>query len=508
MVKLWNKLVNIFFIPLVVISLMGSISLLLGQITSASTVTIIILNVIWISGVIIYLLHEQYKKIGDIILKCLKRHVKIIKLILIILLVLWQLYLIVTISGKSEWDPGNILLAAMRKKGQFPHYFSYYPNTLFLLFYEHFIWIIFGKPNIVAFTMLINVVNLIIFDLSLVLLYKFVNHKLGRLTANVTIFLSCCLIGITPWYCIPYSDILSFSFCIFSIIVLEKLFVTNKLEYASLSGLLLLISYLIKPSLAIVYIAFVILYFGSGHIVKEKFVNIFAIALIFVAGTALFNCYKINNNLVKLDTQKSFSMYHYADIGIYGNGGYNTKDFYRDADIKSANQRKKLDIEVWKQRYSKRGFIGYERFLINKQVTNTHDVSFGWGKEGGFLTSYSKHNGFSKIAFSLFAKNGSARKYNNTVLALGEIIWVFVFLGLCVNFVGTSYFVLFLKYSLVGFFVFLLIFEGGRSRYIIQFLPLIFVLSSLGWAKLIKHVSDDITFLDKNYVKTGNIIEK
>lgn len=37
-----------------------------------------------------------------------------------------------------------------------------------------------------------------------------------------------------------------------------------------------------------------------------------------------------------------------------------------------------------------------------------------------------------------------------------------------------------LKYTVIGFFVFLLLFEGGRSRYIIQFLPFLLILSSIG----------------------------
>lgn len=37
-----------------------------------------------------------------------------------------------------------------------------------------------------------------------------------------------------------------------------------------------------------------------------------------------------------------------------------------------------------------------------------------------------------------------------------------------------------IKLTILGGFIFLLLFEGGRSRYLIQFLPYLITLSSLG----------------------------
>ena len=43
---------------------------------------------------------------------------------------------------------------------------------------------------------------------------------------------------------------------------------------------------------------------------------------------------------------------------------------------------------------------------------------------------------------------------------------------------------IFIKLGIVGFSLFLLIFEGGRSRYLIQFLPLMFMGAAAGWHKI------------------------
>lgn len=41
-----------------------------------------------------------------------------------------------------------------------------------------------------------------------------------------------------------------------------------------------------------------------------------------------------------------------------------------------------------------------------------------------------------------------------------------------------------LKYTVLGGMAFLLILEGGRSRYLIQFLPYIIMLSAYGWSHI------------------------
>jgi len=67
-----------------------------------------------------------------------------------------------------------------------------------------------------------------------------------------------------------------------------------------------------------------------------------------------------------------------------------------------------------------------------------------------------------------------------------QIIWVVALLFIFLASIGDSVETLqLLKYTIVGGFVFLLLFEGGRSRYLIQFLPYLFTLAGVGLNKLI-----------------------
>jgi len=73
-----------------------------------------------------------------------------------------------------------------------------------------------------------------------------------------------------------------------------------------------------------------------------------------------------------------------------------------------------------------------------------------------------------------------------------QIIWVVALIFMLFSTIGDSGETLqFLKYTIVGGFVFLLLFEGGRSRYLIQFLPYLFTLSGLGIDKFISKYKNE-----------------
>ncbi|MCH5380478.1 hypothetical protein [Limosilactobacillus reuteri] len=168
--------------------------------------------------------------------------------------VLWQLYLVLALSGFNIWDPGIIIYKAMKKPIWVKDYFSYNPNTLFLMFYEHWVWIAFNKPSIQHLTIILNLINLSIFDFSLVVLYKMLKEKISKIVLGFSVL----LMGITPWYCIPYSDILAFALSVFTLYLLLSLHNKKSISRLIEIGSIFTIDYLVKPSLVIVFIAYFI----------------------------------------------------------------------------------------------------------------------------------------------------------------------------------------------------------------------------------------------------------
>lgn len=393
--------------------------------------------------------------------------------------------MILSVSGFSTWDPGIIILQATDKKQWVPDYFSYNQNTLPLMFFEHLVWRLIGSPSYKVLTIILNIINMVLVDTSVYLLLKYEKQRLSRETLNYISVCTCLLMLITPWICLPYSDPLSFAFMIFVYLGFKSLDERYSLLKAMGVGFLIVINYFIKPSTVIILIAYIIVSFFFDISNKELVINLLKkIVVIFVTMFVLiggFNLYKSHNSIIKIDNSKKLNLVHFADMGIQGTGGYYLPDVLHDYKIKDPKERLKSDKEIWIQRFNKMGALKYQVFLIRKQVANTEDSSFHWGKEGEFIRRKNFNGSQYLIPRKLFLDNdGIARKYQDNVAVLIQICWVVVLFNLLFILKMDDFDSQLLKYSLVGFFTFLLIFEAGRSRYLIQFLPLIILTSSFG----------------------------
>ena len=140
------------------------------------------------------------------------------------------------------------------------------------------------------------------------------------------------------------------------------------------------------------------------------------------------------------------------------------------------------------------GLGGYVKFLVQKQINNTADGSFGWANEGKYLYDpFVKNlNKIEKHIRILFMHKNANQNYliADTNISgykfFPQIVWVVALLFMLLASIGDSFETIqLLKYTIVGGFIFLLLFEGGRSRYLIQFLPYLFTLAGLGLNKLI-----------------------
>ena len=191
---------------------------------------------------------------------------------------------------------------------------------------------------------------------------------------------------------------------------------------------------------------------------------------------------------------------HFIAMGMSGDGGYNASDVIENINIKSPQKRNKYNIKLIQKRFLQMGLGGYLKFLVKKQINNTADGSFGWAAEGNYLYEpFGRHlNRIEKHIRTLFMNRDVNQGYLIADANMGgykffpQIIWVVALVFMLFATVGDSGETLqFLKYTIVGGFVFLLLFEGGRSRYLIQFLPYLFTLSGLGIDKFISKYKDE-----------------
>lgn len=118
-------------------------------------------------------------------------------------------------------------------------------------------------------------------------------------------------------------------------------------------------------------------------------------------------------------------------------------------------------------------------------------------KEGNFIgnSSKDKPNTFKEYLYP----DG---KYLYDFKFIAQFIWLIGLVILLLGFNDRRYFVQVLRLSLIGAFVFLLIFEGGRSRYMIQFLPAIIMLITLLWDTSMQNLKriNDVLFNKENII--------
>ncbi len=485
MERLFNRIVNFFFCLFMIVSITGAIIALFNSLISGGS------SIYLLDFIIIIAFLLPYTKLLPIQLvkRLYKRHYKSFNFLMAFTIICWQIYLIYTVSGISSWDPSSLLTAATAKSSKwFSLYLSAYPNNFAIFTLYHLIWKIFGEPSKQVLIIIISVFNYVIFDLTFLFTFKFLKQHVKYSISKMLMSSIVLLVGISPWGCLTYSDLLAFDLTcltIVSLFCLKESFRHFKLSilFALTSGLLLSIDYLIKPSLVITFIAFFIAIAICSIVngsYKHKLLPTMVLlltAIPIVCGTSYL---RKSNVLINIDDGRSFNMFHYGAMGVYNNGGFNLADSNLELSTRDPKKRKDQDIKLWKSRLKNRGFVGYQSFLIRKQTLNTSDASFGWGLEGGFLTPFIKNNTLSHRLY--FGENRP--HYANIYFAVVQCIWIFVLFCMLFTISDNNFLSLFLKITFIGFCLFLLIFEGGRSRYMLQFLPVCFVLSGLGFNKL------------------------
>ena len=434
---------------------------------------------------------------------------RLMAMILILVTLVWQWNMVYALAGHSGWDPGVVTLSAManHSKEWFEIYFSEYPNNILLLLLDHSIWQSlenFGTPTYRNFMYVLGILNYLVYDLAMLLLTIGMHRTFGKLAAWFTGIVGLILILVSPVGVIPYSD--SLTFLVISAILLHLTYLTKggvrwkKWLNLMWLGILAAFGYLIKPTVLILFIALVIL---IAFKVGNKQLRLQNVAKAMVPVIISFGCvylplhhYELNSEVVKIDVKKKMPMNHFLAMGMSKNGGYNLTDFEKNVAIKDPKQRSNYNNELIKQRLKRFGISGYLKFLLGKQINNTADGTFGWAQErqltndylaGPFTTHLNQLQKLQRKIYMNFDNKKQQFVANETwngKAVLIQLIWVICLVSLFWLIRIEDEQVQLLKLIFLGFSAFLLFFEGGRSRYLIQFLPVIFALVGVALAIL------------------------
>lgn len=463
---------------------------------SKLTVSSLILLLIIVIGIVLYIFNNSFKsKIKYIFVE--KRIIT--SGIFLILACIIQLIFVLNVHPFINFDSGNIITTAQgNMQSWMPGYYSQYPNILFLLIIEK-------KLAGIGTNQLVYVLaNLGMLYLS-VILNIFCVYILNRHKLHVIMYIQTCWLLLFPMSIVPYTDVyilpfISLALVAYALLTKRKVTFATKFVASGLLAFAVVEGYFLKPTAMILFIAIIII--SSMKLLTCKWTKIFKEKLL-VCGALFIAIFGITfginkaivneQQIVQIDKKVATPPIHFMAMGMLGNGGYNRDDAEGFTGLSTQDQTQIAQKEI-KERLKSKGFWGYVKFLFDKQSNNTADGTFGWLNEGYFLNKDTPSTKLGQFMSTYIYPDGK-RLFDFKFLA--QLFWVILVGIVLFGFRDNKSFTQVLRLAIIGLMVFLLMFEGGRTRYLIQFLPCFIILASLCWYDTRKFFTHNIKKLVK-----------
>ncbi len=410
---------------------------------------------------------------------------RIIAIIAFILLYLIQLFILYFSYFKTGWDAGTVnnLADQVAKEGVYTTagsngYLTTFENNTLIV---SILALIKSLPIIGGKYFIILAINALLVNLAGIFTCLTVKKLISNKAGLLSIFVTAPLIILSPWIIIPYSD--TFTITI-PILVFYIYIATDKWWKYGLIFFFSIIGYYIKPSAIIVLIAILLIKLLKHHhqtprnINKDFWLRLLAISNGIICALLIkyISYSHINYQQIKTATPVNFT--HYLAMG------QNEENYgqFLATDYQECYHSHESDLEKFFNRFTNRSLIGQASFFLRKLLVNFDDGSFAWGGEGEFYKEIPKRDNPISNTITNFYYNDGVN--NQIFLQTEQMLWIFVLFG-CI-FIYKKKLSLqesVLQLSLIGIFVFVMIFEA-RARYVFCFAPMFIVCAMLGYHNL------------------------
>ncbi|MTB64929.1 hypothetical protein GGG87_07960 [Streptococcus sp. zg-86] len=428
------------------------------------------------------------------------------KLVLLVLAVIYQLVLVLVTNLMIRSDAAMVFSGATHivDHSIISLYLSRYPNNLLLFLYERFFYNLFSGNAI----WVMQGFNILYANSAGWILYKVAQKQFGQGIADVVFSFYLFFIAFTPQFLTMYTDIMVLPvialqlYCIFELFYLNQHQVSRKSLLAVLLALITALGVWLRPTLIILPLAvFLVQFFVQNW---KQYLQILLVFLaVFAVSYKGLTSVKDTQTEVIIHKEYSITALAYIDLGLTyvgtdqidfqaGLSQFVTDETRVDEnyDGRFSNQVVMKDIKRRLKDYTLSTFIGH---ILHKQNLTMRDGTLGWGyqdasKEGVYYINplYAKtvhHPIAQKIRNYLIYTDQPSYRYYRYFIQVIYIILIFGFVYQFLRYSPDSRESM-LSLAVFGGLLFLMIFEGGKTRYLIQFLPQIILLSSLGYAKL------------------------
>lgn len=414
--------------------------------------------------------------------------------ILLTLSFILQLIVIFHTHPAIGFDPGAIHDALLDpNREDLKSYFSYNTNNLPLLLVQRAISGGLKNSSWLTFDLINSLLLLVTVLLNLLTVYL-----LDKKSLKVTLYIHALWIVVFPMVLVPYSDVailpmVSALLALYALTSKTKNYFVILLSAIGI-GIVVTCIYFIKPSAIIPIIAIFII--EIVMVTKKNIIK--TLIIIFVIFGVVSTSYVYlqkqlsQQNYIKIQKNRTIPAIHFVSMGVSGDGGYNPSDALAMAKLKSQKEMREYSQKKLIARLHQKGVFGYLKFLIHKQNKNSADGTFGWLIEGHFMQTKPTGNGLKRLIQEFIYPGG---QHLADFRFISQVWWIGLLGVIFLGWQQKNRYLNVLRLSITGGFIYLLIFEGGRSRYLIQFLPLFLILASLIYLPTIKLLTEKLAWI-------------
>lgn len=415
---------------------------------------------------------------------------------------LFQIIVLLSAELLIRRDAAVVFTGAFKylKESSISSYLTRNPNNLPLFLYERFFFNLFGE----AALWIMQGLNLFYVNIAAWILYKGCQRYFSQTVADVTFTLYVALVGFSPYYMSMYTDIPPLPLISLQIFLTLGLLKNQEktrqiIGRSLLLGILTSLAFLIRPTVMILMIAALgVLFLRKNW--KKFFLTAAVFGLGFSASYLPLHYGLAHQTEVPIIQGKGLAKgpLLFVNLGLTFIG-HNQEDM-KEGLLQYVDPDKRDDynngmfatenvIKEIKRRLKEYTPLTFLQHLYYKQSLTVAEGNLGWlyrsveHEKTPYISPLYESTKDNRLAqfirdFFLNSDKDSYRYYS----LLKQVVWIIMALGLV--FALWKYrpddSLNFLILAVFGGLLFLQIFEGGKTRYLIQFLPQILILSAVG----------------------------
>ncbi|MGT2800494.1 glycosyltransferase family 39 protein [Streptococcus marmotae] len=451
--------------------------------------------------IVIFLLYLVKKELLGKAYAYAMRHKKV----LLTLALLFQIAVVLSANLLVRRDAAVVITGALHliEEQSISNYLTRNPNNLAMFLYARGLYHLFGKATI----WVLQVLGILYMNGTAYILYRVGRDFFSQRVADMFFGLYLLLLGFSPYVIQTYTDITSLPFLAGQLYIMVALLKEKCSVNQGLIGLgvITAVASLLRPTALISVIAFSMVLFLKGN--WQRFIHAMVVlgcSFGLVFGSLSYGMNQQEEVRIIHDETLAKGLTTFINLGLTYSGT-DQEDMKkgllqylpveRRSDYNNGMFAQVNEIKEIKRRLHAYTPVSFMDHLGYKLKNTLYDGALNWlytkpEDEKTPLISplyvYTKDNVVAEVVRqSVIQYDG---RYYVAYKAIKQVVWLVTVIGLfgAVWRYRSDDVMNFLSLGIFGGILFLMIFEGGKTRYLLQFFPQIVLLSSLGLTRMFK----------------------